>query len=421
MTTSDKLITRQLILNWSTRVLFFLSLSSLLPTLPNYLIDIGGNKSQVGMVMSAFALGVLLFRPLIGRQIDSVGRKIVLIIGILIFVISPLLYLFIQSIATLIPIRIFHGLGLAAFGTASITLITDAAPVKKRGEVISYTGMVNTVAFSLGPILGSIIDELWGYQVLFGTVSVLGFVCLLCAFFLHETKSHTTAKTRISYAKAILQRRIILSFVIFFLIAMTHGGVIFFIPIFLKEYIPVNIGLFFAVFGTSTLLIRIFVGKVSDRWGRGPLIVFALLFLTLGVFLLSQATNLIMLFTAAVLYGLGFGAQQPTLTALVADSTTNETRGKIFSFYYGGFDLGISITGLLLGAVAETFGLNAMFFVCSGLTLTAFVIFIAFFETSISQSLRCAFNLQEPGKPYYLCDDLMEVPPEQVEEYFKNT
>jgi len=122
-----RFLNKQLLLNWLTRILFFTSLSALLPTFPTYLKDIGGDNSQIGIVMSSFALGVLMFRPMVGKQVDSIGRKIVLLAGVVIFIISPLLYLLIDSIATLIPIRIFHGLGLAAFGTASITLITDAA------------------------------------------------------------------------------------------------------------------------------------------------------------------------------------------------------------------------------------------------------------------------------------------------------
>ena len=103
--------------------------------MPRYISEIGGNYSQTGIVMSAFAVGVLIFRPLVGRKVDNLGRKIVLIFGIIIFVISPVIYMFIKSVNLLIPVRIFHGLGLAAFGTASVTLITDAAPLESRAEI----------------------------------------------------------------------------------------------------------------------------------------------------------------------------------------------------------------------------------------------------------------------------------------------
>ncbi|MCH9006562.1 MAG: MFS transporter [Calditrichaeota bacterium] len=415
----EKFITKQLLLNWAGRILFFTSLSALLPTMPAYLNEIGGNKSQIGIVMSAFALGVLAFRPLVGKQIDSVGRKAVLIAGTVIFTLAPLFYIYVHSINTLLPIRVFHGLGLAAFGTASITLITDAAPGANRGAVISYTGMVNTIAFAVGPVLGSYVGDKWGYDVLFGLVSGLAFVSLFISLFINETKKAETNSAPVKYWQAIRQRRILVSAAIIFLVGMVQGGVMFYIPLFLKETLTVNIGLFFAVYGTAAFLIRLIIGPMSDKLGRGPLLVFSLCLLTAGVFALSQTTSVLLMFIAAVLYGFGFGSHQPTLTALVADNTTDETRGKIFSFYYGGFDLGISIAGIFLGAIAEHFGIKEMFIVCSGFTIAALLLFLLGMESSPIQSVRHALSLQKLAKKCDICDQYQEGSPKAAEAYFK--
>lgn len=415
---SNRILTWQLLLNWSTRILFFSSLSALLPTLPIYLEDIGGDKSQVGMVMSAFALGVLLFRPLVGKSIDTVGRKIVLIFGITIFIVSPILYIFIKSVFTLIPVRIFHGLGLAAFGTASITIITDAAPIQNRGEVMSYTSVVNTIAFSAGPVVGSLIQDRWGYTVLFGFVSILSFTCFLISLMINETKHHAISKSKISYFQAVLKRRILASFFIILLTSITHGGVIFFLPIFIKEVMEINIGIFFAIYGISALLVRFIIGRVSDRLGRGPALVSAFICLISGVFVMSQIDGIGMMTLSAILYGIGFGVLQPTLSTLVADNTTEDTRGKIFSFYYGGFDLGISIAGIVLGGIAEHYGIRNMFIICTGLTFSAMVIFTLLTEAEVLESLHCAFSLRKAGSKCYICDQYMEVPPEEGEKFF---
>lgn len=414
------ILTRQLVLNWLTRLFFFGSLSALLPTLPLYLVDLGGNESQVGIVMSAFAVGVFVFRPLVGKQIDSVGRKIVLIVGVLIFIVSPLFYIFIKSIPLLIPVRVFHGLGLAAFGTASITLITDAAPLKQRGEVISHTGVINTLAFAGGPILGTFIREQWGDTVLFAAVSIMSFSCFLISLFLREVRQHETTDPKPSYFQAVWKRRIIVATAMVLLAALTHGGVMIFLPIFLKGRIDVNIGLFFTIYGTAALLIRLITGRVSDRVGRGPVILFSLLSFATGVYFLSQVNNFGQMFLAAVFYGIGFGSYQPTLATLVADNTSERTRGQIFSFYYGGFDLGISIAGIFLGAYAEMYGLQNMIFLCGGIILSALLIFVTLIERDLTTSLRCAFSIQKGCKTCYIVDDYMEVPPREAEEYFRD-
>jgi MFS family permease len=416
---NKELLTSQLILNWIVRILFFITLSSLLPTLPVYLREIGGNYSQIGIVMSTFALGVLIFRPLVGNQVDSLGRKAVLLAGIVIFVIAPAMYIFIKSVPTLIPVRIFHGLGLAAFGTASITLITDAAPIRSRGEVISYTGIVNTIAFAGGPILGSYIGDKYGYTILFIFASALSFLTLAVALFIKETKSDSKTQNAVSYFKIISQRRILVSSLIVLLIGLIHGGVMFYIPTFIKDNFATNVGLFFAIYGIAALLVRIVVGPASDRWGRGPFIVLALALLGTGILILSWSTSTDVLFIAAVFYGLGFGAHQPTLTALVADNTTEETRGKIFSFYYGGFDLGISIAGFVLGAIAEWYGIRTMFLVCFFLTLIALATFSTIIEQSVLHSLRCAMNFRGAKGSCDDCYQDVEIARKQTEEYFE--
>ena len=416
---NKEIFTRQLFLNWVSRILFFVCLSALLPTLPNYLNDIGGNNSQIGIVMSAFAAGVLLFRPLVGWRIDTFGRRGMLLFGIIIFVIMPFFYIYIRSIFPLLLVRVFHGLGLAAFGTASITLITDAAPAKSRNEVISYTGMVNTIAFALGPVSGSFVADLWGYDVLFISVACLAMVCLVISVFIKETKEHHTTHKKINYLEAIKHRRILVSTAMILIVGLVHGGIMFYIPLFLKETVSINIGVFFAVYGIAAFLVRVVVGPFSDKFGRGPMLVVSLISLASGILMLSLSKGVVLMLLSAVLYGIGFGSHQPTLTTLVADNSSERTRGKVFSFYYGGFDLGVSMAGFILGMIAEHFGIKNMFLICCGFTIIAVTIFVTFMESTVSQSLRCALSVQKSGNKCYICDQYQEVVPEQADAYFK--
>ncbi len=412
-----EILTSQLIINWLARILFFTSLASLLP-ITTYTEEIGGSEADVGLVMSAFALGVLIFRPLVGKSVDSFGRKVVLILGVIIFVISPAIYPFVDSVSALLPVRLFHGLGLAAFGTASITLITDAAPINSRTEVISYTGMINTIAFAAGPTIGFFIVEEWGYNAVFTFASLCALLCFILSLFVQETHQKRESNDRVRYFQSIKQRKILVAATIILIVGLVHGGVMFFIPSFLKK-ITINKGLFFTVYGLTALLIRSVVGPIAKRIGRGPLLISSLLLLTGGVFMLSQITGTVFVLISAAIYGVGFGSHQPTLTALVADNTDEKTRGKIFSFYYGGFDLGISAAGYILGKVAELYGIESMFVLCAILMLCAVAIFATSMENSVIDSLRHAFLFTKAGRTCDICDEYMEVPPKQAEVYFK--
>jgi MFS family permease len=71
-------------------LLFWSSLASLLPALPLYVQSVGGTKQQIGFVMGAFAIGLLLSRPPLGKIADSRGRKQVLLIGVSVAAIAPI-------------------------------------------------------------------------------------------------------------------------------------------------------------------------------------------------------------------------------------------------------------------------------------------------------------------------------------------
>ena len=163
----DSNLRRNLLVLFAAGLLFWASLASLLPTLPLYIEDIGATKQQIGSIMGSFAIGLLLFRPLLGQLADKRGRKIVLIIGLLSAAIAPIGYNFVQSIPLLLMIRAFHGISIAAFSTGFLALVADIAPVENRGELIGYMSLTNPIGMAIGPALGGYLMEGYGYTALF--------------------------------------------------------------------------------------------------------------------------------------------------------------------------------------------------------------------------------------------------------------
>ena len=148
-------------------LLFWASLASLLPTLSLYIKDAGASDWQIGIVMGSFAVGLLAFRPWLGRLADRRGRKLALLIGLFVAAIAPLGYLATQSIPLLIAVRVFHGLSIAAFTTGFSALVADISPPQNRGEIIGYMTLVNPIGAALGPALGGFLQEWAGYTPLF--------------------------------------------------------------------------------------------------------------------------------------------------------------------------------------------------------------------------------------------------------------
>ena len=155
-------------------LLFWASISTLLPTLPLYISTLGGNLQEVGLVVGAFAIGLLCFRPWLGQSADRQGRKAVLLVGLWVTTTAPLGYLLMRSLPLLMAWRTYHGLSVAAFTIAYLAWVVDLTPPRIRGEILGYMTLVNPIGLSVGPAMGGFILESFGYPTLFCTSSVLG-------------------------------------------------------------------------------------------------------------------------------------------------------------------------------------------------------------------------------------------------------
>ncbi|HEY9711112.1 MAG TPA: MFS transporter, partial [Oculatellaceae cyanobacterium] len=136
---------KNLLVLFGAGLFFWSSLASLLPTLPLYVEDVGGTTQQIGLVMGSFAVGLLLFRPWLGKLSDQRSRKLVVLIGMAVVALAPLGYLFVKSIPLLMLIRVFHGISIAAYTTGNTALVVDLSPVRQRGEILGYMSLTNPI------------------------------------------------------------------------------------------------------------------------------------------------------------------------------------------------------------------------------------------------------------------------------------
>ena len=112
---------------------------------PLFIINHGGSKSDIGIIMGVFALSAVLCRPWISDMVDRIGRKKSYTIGCIIMSVVPVMYLFFRGDLSsfyfpLILVRILHGVGLAICFTASFTYIADIVPEERLNEGIGMFG-----------------------------------------------------------------------------------------------------------------------------------------------------------------------------------------------------------------------------------------------------------------------------------------
>ncbi|MBN3905768.1 MAG: MFS transporter [Nostoc sp. NMS1] len=395
--TFDTELRRNLLILFTAGLLFWSSLSSLLPTLPLYIDDVGASKQEIGIVMGSFAIGLLLSRPTLGRLADERGRKIVLLIGTIVAAIAPFGYLATQSIGLLILVRIFHGISVAAFTTGYSALIADLAPAETRGEIIGYMTLATPLGLAIGPALGGYLEATSGYGILFLFSAELGFVALLGIVQVMnppvQTQEETKAEDR-NYWQILSSPQVRVPTIVMLLVGMSIGAVHTFVSLFLKSsQVDFNGGLFFTAAAISSFSIRVFAGKASDRFGRGLFITFGIFCYVLALILLWQAYSPMVFLLAAIAEGAGGGTLISMMIVMMADRSLPQERGQIFALCIAGLDLGIAIAAPLLGIIAELVGYRDMFGYGAAIASVALVIFLTQSSKNLSNSLRFALGL----------------------------
>ena len=97
----EPIFTRNFIFITLINLFIFFSFQMIFPTLPIYINHLGGNDAVIGLVMGVFTVTSLLTRPLAGWALDTVGRRRVFIIGLVVLLICALSYSFATAVGTI--------------------------------------------------------------------------------------------------------------------------------------------------------------------------------------------------------------------------------------------------------------------------------------------------------------------------------
>jgi Arabinose efflux permease len=364
-----------------------------LPVMPLYVDSLGGTTDQIGIVMGSFAIGLLLFRPYLGREADRRGRVKVMRLGLVVATVMPCCYALFPAIPLLIAFRAIHGISIASFTTGYSALVADLAPAGQRGEIVGYMSLVNPLGLAIGPALGGWIQAGFGYQVLFHTASVLGGLGLWLTLYLRENcRSAPEAGAKSAKLWQIWWHpRVRIPTVVLLLVGLSFGTLSAFMPLFLKRQgIPINAGLFYLSAAIAGLLVRLPLASWSDRLGRGIFVSVGIICYALSMALMYGAQHPLTVLLSGMIEGMGAGLVIPSIITIIADRTTPQERGLVFGLVWSGFDLGIALAGPTVGVVIRQAELNHAFAIATGLCLVGLGIFLTQSSGNVSASWRFA-------------------------------
>jgi MFS family permease len=357
-----------------------LGLFMLLPVLPSQTHAIaGGTPFKIGLALGIYGLTQAAFQIPMGRWSDHIGRRRVVMIGLLLFIIGSLLGAFAHSMNTLILARAVQGMG--AIGSTCLAWASDLTPENKRTQIMGMIGLIIGLSFALALWLGPLVFHWVGLQGIFGVTALLATASLLISSILPGSaiKQFTAPITRAALLNPQLLR---LYFGIFSLHAILTA-LFLIIPTQLMQTLAhtplaqssLYLAVLFAAFITM-LPVMIYAEKTKRLKGTFALGIMLLLAAQLPLLFAVPASHSIAL--SLYVFFTAFTLLEAMLPAFISKIAPLARKGSAMGCYssaqFLGIFLGGSMGGLLLkhtgaaGLLIMTLTLSALWLI-SALTM----------------------------------------------------
>ncbi len=344
-----------------------LSFSLILPELFEYLTLMGGQDYK-GLIVFLFSFTAIISRPISGQLTDTIGRKPVILIGLMVCFIAGLLYPFATSILLFLCLRSFHGLAAGFTPTANSAAVVDIVPEAKRGEALGVIGFCTSMGMTLGPVLGSWLKINYGFNALFLFSSFVSFISLLIVFNMKETIAEKKPHNLNQISKeSFLEPLVLMPALVYLFYIISYSIVFTIIPDFSTHLGINNKGLFFLVSVGASSIVRIITGRLSDLIGRFPLMFIGIILLIISMFVIGSAQNKFDFLMGGVLIGLSVGIATPSAMAWCSDLADSKFLGRAFSSMFLSMEMGISIASILSSVIYnnKTENLSKTFYMMS--------------------------------------------------------
>ncbi len=344
------------------------------PVLPLFALYLGAGPEAIGLAVGISTVTGIFFKLPAGALSDVIGRRRTMLAGLCFFAIVPFAYFFINSYSMLVVVRFLHGFATAVYGPVAMAVVADVAGDRK-GEMLSWFSSVAIIGTLAGAPIGGLIVSLMGgvdgatdatFNTVYAIVAVTGLASLLLGF---KILLKDEAPSGVGFASRMEQfmsgikevggdRRVVATSAMEGVQNMTMGALEAFLPIYAVTVAGLSAfeaGLLWAVQVVVTMLAKPVMGKVSDRYGRRPLIVAGLLSCALPFALIPHLIGFWALVPACLLFGFGEALVTSSSAAMVADLCKARHYGTAMGVFGTIFDVGHAsgpiLGGLLVGAL----------------------------------------------------------------------
>lgn len=353
---------------FATVFLDLLGFGIVIPFLPMYAERLGVGAFAIGLILSSYSLMQFVVAPVLGRVSDRVGRRPIIMLGLLGSSLSYVIYGFAYSFPLLLISRGVHGACAATISTAQ-AYVADTTTDKQRTRGMGLIGAAFGLGFVLGPALGGLLGHRSLRTPVFFAAALTFANFLFAAFALPESRQPAAgasfswghlAQPLLNLPRQLVRHRMARLFLIAFLatLAMAVFETTFALmaPL-VYGYRAAGIGGLFAYAGLVQAITQGYLlGKIAGRAGEERLIRAGLLLFALGMGPMASFGSPAMLMILLATLSVGYGFANPSIASLISKRTGHHLQGEVLGVNQSALALARIVGPVVAGLTYSTGG-----------------------------------------------------------------
>lgn len=374
------------------------------PVLSLFALSLGASPEAIGFVVGASTITGIFFKLPAGALSDIIGRKTTLLAGLLVFAFTPFAYVLVNDYSQLVAIRFIHGLATAIYGPVAMATVVDMAG-NQKGEKLSWFSSVTIIGNLIAAPLGGYLlyffaksePTIGDFHTVYLISGVSGSIAFLLAFRFLSGLQNTTNQTKDSLRQlfhkfwkgikeVISDKRVIITSNMEGIQNLSVGALEAFLPVYVVKVAGLSgyhAGLLWGVQVGVTMLSKPIMGRISDQYGRKPLVTSGLILCAVSLFIIPLTVSFWILLALALLFGLGESFVTSSTAALVADICKKQHYGSAMGTFGTLYDVGHASGPILAGLLIAAMNYISAFAIIGGLLIVAAI----FFALTVGESV----------------------------------